>query len=158
QRLQVQCPASACQRSLPWLTSYACPGYCPYCQQWLGGPKNCRSKKQEQLNEEEAAWQFWVTKAVGELLANSASMSSPPPRDRISKTLLSCIRQVTNGKRDTFSRLLGINMEKFRTWTRGKTIPVFPELLQLCHRLGSTPLVFLTAEEVEIDLDRVVYA
>lgn len=157
-RLQVQCSARACQRSLPWLASHPRPGYCPYCQQWLGGSKTGRPKKQEQLNEEEAAWQFWIAQAVGELLAHSASLSVPPPRDRITKTLLSCIQQVTNGKKDAFAQLLGINMGKFLTWTRGHGIPVFPELLQLCYRLGSTTLAFLTAEEVVIDLDRIGYA
>jgi len=157
-RLRVHCPASACQRSLPWLASYARPGHCPYCQQWLGVPKIGRPTKQERLNEEEAIWQLWIAQAVGELLAHSASLSVPPPRDRISKTLLGCIQQITNGKQDDFAQLLGINSQKFRTWTSGQVIPVFPELLQLCYQLGSAPLAFLTAEEVVIELDRIGYS
>ena len=155
-RLRAQCPASACQRSIPWLASHARPGYCPSCQEWLGETKTHRPTKQERLSEEETAWQSWVAQAVGELLAHNGALSKPPQRERVTKTLFDCIQQVTNGKKTTFARLLGLNWEKFRTWARGTAIPVFPELLQLCYRLGSTPLAFLTAEEMVIDLDRLV--
>jgi AraC-like DNA-binding protein len=155
-RLQVQCPMPACRRSIPWLASHARPGYCPSCQEWLGEAKTHRPTKQERLSEEETAWQSWIAQGVGELLAHNAALSMAPPRERITKTLLACIQQITNGKKTTFARLLGFNWDQFRAWTRGTAIPVFPELLQLCYRLGTTPLAFLTAEEVVIDLHRIV--
>ena len=157
-RLQEQCPAPACQRSIPWLASNARPGYCPFCQQWLGGPKTRRPAKQERLSAEEAVWHSWITQAVGKLLVRNAALSAPPPRERVTKTLVACIQQVTNGKKTIFARRLGLNWEQFRAWTRGTAIPVFPELLQLCYRLGTTPLAFLTAEEVVIDLNHIVYS
>ncbi len=156
QRLQVECPTPACQRPIPWLASHARPGYCPACQQWLGAPKTHRPTQPERLSEEEAIWQSWVAQVVGELLAQNAALSVPPPRERVAQTLFVCIQQVTDGKKTTFARLLGFNWDQFRAWTRRAAIPVFPELLQLCYRLGTTPLAFLTAEEMVIDLHRLV--
>lgn len=155
--LQMQCPALNCRRALPWLSPQARPGFCSYCQCWLGLPHNARPKRSEQLSEQELAWQTWVGKAAGALLAVRESLGLPA-RDRLTRAIVACVEQVAQGKKYTFAEILGVDPVKIHSWYAGRSIPVFAELLRLCYRLGIFPLALLTAGEVVIDIDGITPA
>ena len=158
QRLQMQCPVLNCQRSLPWLSPQTRPGYCSYCQHWLGLLPAGRPARSERLDKYELEWQSWVNKAVGPLLAIKELPRILPSRDRLTSAINACVDQAAQGKKEAFARVLGVEGQKVLTWYRGKSIPVFAELLRLCYRLDISPLELLTAEEIAIDVDRIIPA
>jgi AraC-like DNA-binding protein len=157
-RLQMQCPALDCQRSLPWLSPQTRPGYCSYCQNWLGLPTASRPARSERLDEYELEWQSWVHKAVGPLLAIKDLPGILLSRDRITSAISACVEQAAQGKRGAFARILGVEEAKVHIWYRGKSIPVLAEMLRLCYRLDISPLELLTAKEIVINVDRIIPA
>lgn len=157
-RLQMQCPALDCQRSLPWLSPQTRPGYCSYCQRWLGLPPDGRATRSERLDEYELEWQSWVQKAVGPLLAIKNSPGTLPTRAGVISAISTCMEQAAQGKKGVLARILGVEEQKVFIWYSGKSIPVFAELLRLCYRLAISPLDLLTAKEIVINADRIMPA
>jgi transcriptional regulator with XRE-family HTH domain len=146
-RLQQRCPHPDCQRPLPLLGQRSRPGHCSACGRWLGraeaGPVGA-----EELTEAELQAQSWVVEAVGELLEGAPGLAVRPTRPQLAPAIAVAVEEVAGGNVTGFARALGLNMGTVSQWCRGKAIPSLGLLLQVCHRLGTTPLRLLTDDLV----------
>jgi hypothetical protein len=123
--LETQC--RACRRSSPWLAWRSRPGYCPYCQQWLGTHVGTQEE-----NEQQRAWQHWCAEEVGVLLALVPTLTKIPCRARIREGLTSMLRQVSQGRKETFARLVGLSPKMVGNWFYHKQLPTVENLLRVC--------------------------
>src|SRR5215470_6463846 len=98
-QLQQHCPNPDCGRMLYPLYSTAQPGYCTWCHQWLGQTLSFAQK-----GEEDWAWQVWINRAVGELLATAPTLFAFPSRENVAATL-TVYEQMTTS-RNAFARQL----------------------------------------------------
>jgi transcriptional regulator with XRE-family HTH domain len=140
-RLQSACPYPDCRRRLPALAQRSRPGYCPWCERWLGEEREPAGDAE--LREEELRWQSWVTSSVGELLAATPALSAPLSRDAVTRAINRHITQVTGGNVTALAERLGLEMITLSAWKRGRSIPCLGLLLRVCYRLGTKPLAFL---------------
>lgn len=150
QRLLYHCPH--CHKPNRVWAWHLRPGYCSDCGEWLGISPAVVS--QEVLSKNELKWQLWVVNNIGELLAASQSLSSEPPKARVTQNIVASVNQVAQGSISTFVRLLGKYKRSLREWHSGRQIPQLSNLLPICHFLEISLLDFLTGNIAITHLDR----
>src|SRR6266487_2851742 len=99
-----QCPNPDCARTLPALCWRSRPGYCAYCQEWLGRPSGGTKMNDPALAERHR----WISMNVGALLALSPQIPVSPSRKRVPEALPAIIQQVTQGNISAFARILNM--------------------------------------------------
>lgn len=140
-RLLCQCPH--CHQHLPVFYWNFRPGYCSNCNQWL---VNRRYKTKYTNIETDLDWQLNVVRNVGELLAFSSSLNSPPTINNISDVISTYINQVFQSNKAAFSQFVGISETTIGFWCKGKVIPPIDKLLLLANCLGISLLDLLTKD------------
>jgi transcriptional regulator with XRE-family HTH domain len=148
-RLERLCPYSDCRRVWPVLGRRSRPGRCAWCERWLGRSPTMEPVEAEPLTEDTRRWHAWVAEMVGELLAANGRLV-PPPRERVGQALDRCMEQVTGGNFSAWARTLGLDRVRLLQWHNGHHLPSLEMLVWLCHRLGTTPLRFLTEEAFDV--------
>jgi len=136
QRLQTLCPYQGCRRSFQALAWRAKPGYCPFCQHWLGMSLERAEKASEPLTDDELSWQQWVSYAVGTTLTVAPILPKKPVREQISKVLTCVVQKTSGGKIAALARTLGLTSQQLGEWVRGESIPQMNMLFRLCYALG----------------------
>jgi transcriptional regulator with XRE-family HTH domain len=128
-----QCPNPECARVQQALCWRSRPGYCAYCQQWLGKrPPDVESGKDSSRAEAEQVRHQWVTSNVGALLALSPTLAAPPARLRGAQALRTIIQQMTQGNISAFARILNIPQGLVSHWVNGRKVPQIEMLLHIC--------------------------
>jgi hypothetical protein len=139
QHLQTACPYQDCGHSFQPLAWRAQPGYCPFCQRWLGMPLEMAGKANVPLTEEEIIWQQWVSDTLGATLTVAPTFSSRPAREQVSRVLAHAVQQLSGGCIATLARTLGLGVPQLGQWVRNEKVPQMDMLLRLCYAL-SLPL------------------
>ena len=83
------------------------PGYCSYCQRWLGSSNPWKAPAQAPAVNDEDRWQAWVSETLGELLASAATISYLPTTLELSERLSEVIDRATGGDIAAFAWLAG---------------------------------------------------
>ena len=130
-----QCPNPACGRVQPALGWRSRPGFCTYCQQWLGKPLGEESEQQPTLAEAELLRQQWVSRNMGALLALSPTVALSPPRSRVTFALRAMVGQVTQGNISAFAKTVNIPQQTVSHWVDGRKLPQIEMLLHICSLL-----------------------
>jgi DNA-binding XRE family transcriptional regulator len=124
-----------CGKSLHLIDSRSRPGYCSMCRIWLGKPFGITTLLNKEFSREEIKLMIWAANAIGELLASSPALPTPPKRESISYSLSQII--VKNiGNLSTLSALLHVDKNTIWKWYKGKYMPQLTSLLQLCYLIG----------------------
>ncbi len=123
-----QCPNPDCARSLPALCWRSRPGYCAYCQEWLGRPPGTTVMS----DPAQVVRQRWVIMNVGALLALSPTVMVSPSRKRVQEALPAIIQQATQGNISAFARTLNMPQGLVSHWVNGRKLPQLEMLLHIC--------------------------
>ena len=145
-----QCPY--CHQSMTIISGNSVPGHCNKCGHWLGSSgikKFCISHIEL---ESERNWLLAFTNNLGELIAATPSMNSPPPRNRISNVISTYINQVFGANIASASRKFGLEKATLSSWCKGKAIPQLDKLLLLTQNLEISLIDFLTKDSLVADL------
>ncbi len=135
-RLETHCPT--CARTSRWLAWRSCPGYCAHCHQWLG-----RDLVRPEENEQETIWFCWCAEQVGTLLALAPTLTDAPSRVRIDEGLDSVLEQISQGKKMTFARLVGLSEKMVGDWFYHQQLPSVENLLRVCFAVNLSLQDFL---------------
>jgi len=127
--LETQC--FMCRKTSPWLAWRSHPGYCPYCQRWLG-----MSAVVQEKNEREMNWLHWSADQVGMLLASAPLLTKFPARACINERLGSLLEQISQGRKMTFARLVGLSPKLVGNWFYHQQIPGVENLLRVCFAVN----------------------
>ena len=137
-QLQKCCPY--CKRDSSMLAAQIRPGYCPRCGAWLGISLVPQQNAIDDLLEDELKWQRYVIQTVGEMLAVSPALPSPPHRESIAQTIAENLECFADGKVSVLARKLHLSRRTIRDWKQGVQIPQLGSLLQCCNALDISPL------------------
>lgn len=140
--LRTECPYQDCAKSLPAVGWRARPGYCSYCQRWLGLARE-HVKEMSDVGSNGWRWQRWVTQTLGEVLASIPSQSVLPERQRIRQVVMLAVEQLGAGNIMAFTKALGFPRNSVNWWYQGKRIPESTKLLWFCYRTGISLNQFL---------------
>jgi len=141
--LQKYCPY--CKRRSTMLAPRGRPGYCSHCGAWLGSMLALENRDSDVIAEDELNWQRYVILTVGELLAASPALSSPPARESFAQAIEEYLEYSADGKVSVLARRLHLSRRTIRDWKRGLQIPQLESLLQCSYLLDASPLDLFTA-------------
>ncbi|WP_375469502.1 helix-turn-helix domain-containing protein [uncultured Nostoc sp.] len=153
QPLSMTC--SHCHQQMPLLTWRSRPGHCSNCGGWLGISQSTELSGNTTLSLDELKRQIWIADVIGELLALAPGLSSPVPKGAIAKSLRTSVDILTEGNVAALARLLGIPKNTLWGWHNGKFLPLFDDLLKICHFLGISLSDFLTKESITLNFGHV---
>jgi TniQ len=131
-RLTSRCPH--CSETLPVLGSNMWPGQCSKCRCYLDDDSVISAS-----NKAASFHQLWTAIAVGEMLA--ASQDEPLPSGRFMEALRFWTQDATFAET---GRLLEEPDATVRRWLIGRSLPKLGTLVEICHKLETSPLPFLT--------------
>lgn len=143
QYLQSCCPYPDCGRVSPQLAARSQPGYCPWCQRWLGAPFHWMGSIPSYWVNEEWRQQHWVAQMVGEVLAQAKVLSLLPQRENAVSILSAYVSERMQGKQAQAARQLGLTASTLHQWLIGKKKPQIRNLLQVCSSLDISLLALL---------------
>ena len=135
-RLQTHCPYQDCGHLLEPLAWRAQPGYCSFCQRWLGVSLDITDRSYEPVTEQEIIWQQWVSDALGATLTTMSTFSNTLEKGQVSKTLTHIVQQLFGSNVSALARILGLKVQQVSQWVRGEKVPQMDMLLRLCYSLG----------------------
>jgi hypothetical protein len=127
--LETHCPM--CSKTAPWLAWRSRSGYCPHCQGWLGG-----SETKQKEHEREGAWLHWCADQVGSLLALAPTTTNAPSRSRIEEGLPAILEQMSQGRKMTFARRVGLSPKMVGGWFYHQQLPSVENLLRVCFAVN----------------------
>lgn len=116
------------------------PGYCSHCSAWLGSESPLKNRDSDVMVENELHWQRYVVLTVGELLAASPALPSPPAREGFARAIEEYLEYSADGKVSVLARKLHLSRRTIRDWKQGLQIPQLESLLQCCYLLDASPL------------------
>jgi AraC-like DNA-binding protein len=119
QRLQLSCPSSDCARMSPPLGARSQPGYCLWCNRWLGAPFHWHGSITSYWVNEEWKQQQWVGKMLGEVLATAPALPEPLRREKAMMIISAYVNETMNGKHTEAARQLGLTPSTLRQWIAG---------------------------------------
>jgi AraC-like DNA-binding protein len=135
------CPK--CQKTSLALTQRSRPGYCSYCQQWLGNLCEESGNSPIKSDAQEDQRSHWISKVLGTLLATASSLPFPPAREQIANQLRFYITQKLAGNVHASARWVQVDVTQVYLYLQQRRLPSAATLLDLCDTLGVTPLDFL---------------
>jgi len=144
-RLQSQC--RRCLREAMTFSARSRPGYCSTCGRWMGASSESEKHSQEWLSREELEWQIWVANNLGELLAASPTLASPPPKNAIGRFIAQNLAMRPGVTPTEFGRELGVEHSVIRVWLRDEFTMHVESMLKICSRLGVSLLQMITGSE-----------
>jgi hypothetical protein len=128
--LTSRCPH--CSETLPVLGWHTWPGQCSECLGYLHDD-SARSDSDNVASFH----QLWTANTVGEMLVGS--QDEPISRERLMEALRFWTPSGTTG---TTASLLEKNWDTVRMWLTGRRLPKLGTLLEICHKLETSPLPF----------------
>lgn len=131
---QTHCPF--CRRARPPLTSQFQPGYCPWCNRWVGQRLQERTRPFSSEIEESWKQQQWISHMVGEVLAVAPSLCQPLRHEDALSVLVAYVNGHVEGRYAVAARRLGLTPSTLRQWLDGNHLPQVRNLLQVCCALG----------------------
>jgi AraC-like DNA-binding protein len=151
--LLCRCPYQDCQKPVPLLVDWSEPGCCPECGRFLGAAACMERIQQTGVDGEEQEWNRWVSSAAGELIAAAPGIGDPPGKETIASGITAYLERAPGGSIESLAHSLGVSGAKLRGWQKGSHLPQFSTLLQMCKRMGMSPLSFLTkgGEEMAVN-------
>lgn len=144
------CPYPGCGRRLYPAYTRGRPGHCSWCGGWLGVPEAYGGGSVEPLSEEEWHWQSWVTAGLGALLAAGPTLQQAPERGIIAQRIEEYRVALGFPNLRQLALHVGVDYKTLRCWALYGIVPELAQLLQLCFRLRTTPLPFLTGTDLAV--------
>lgn len=156
QRLQLSCPHSDCARMSPPLGARSQPGYCLWCNRWLGAPFHWHGSIPGYWANEEWKQQQWVGKMLGEVIATVPALPEPLRREKAMVIISAYVNETMHGKHAEAARQLGLTSSTLHQWIAGTKMPQVRNLLQVCSSLDISLLALLsgTAREPSKEASR----
>ncbi|GAC1353988.1 MAG: hypothetical protein NVS4B11_22380 [Ktedonobacteraceae bacterium] len=110
--------------------------------QWLGMSLGRPGK-----NEPEMIWLKWCTEQVGMLLALVPTLADVLGRTRIDEGLPALLEQISQGRKMTFARLVGLSDKMVGSWFYLQQLPSVENLLRMCFAVNLSLYDFLLGKQ-----------
>ncbi len=95
------------------------PGHYSHCGAWLGIMSAQKNHRSDAMAEDELNWQRYVILTVGELLAASPALPSPPGRESFAQEIEEYLEYSADGKASVLARKLHLSREQFAIGSKG---------------------------------------
>lgn len=142
-----RCPVTTCTAPHRVLAWDARPGHCTRCQAWLGARGPVQASTVSAMDDASDAWDLWVARAVGDILAAGPSLILPPTRDVLTAAFQPYEEPSTKRHTRRVAHHVAERSKTVYSWKSGQRIPSLPTLLRTCAHLGVAPVRILTGDD-----------
>jgi transcriptional regulator with XRE-family HTH domain len=139
--LEMRCPQCNCASF--FLAPSCRPGYCSFCQRWLG--EVSEQGFQCSVIDDEYRWQYWIANEVGAMLAAPPHMPASPQKEKFAAVVEMCLDEA-DGNVSAVSKKLRASRRTIRDWRHGTQGPQLDSLLRLCSILEISPLQVFSSD------------
>ncbi|OKH49991.1 TniQ family protein [Phormidium tenue] len=147
-RLYLQENCNTCSKSSIFLTWQGRPGYCSHCSSWLGLEQSQLIIEEGCRDDRQLSRQLWISNSVGEILAADSSVLKPS-RKKLAKGLSNAVSHFADGNIAEMARQLGLPRNTLWLWCNGENNPTLRSVLDICHKLGVSPLNLFCDEDLK---------
>gem|GEM_PF-742755 len=144
-----QCPLTEtcpkCQKHLWPVQSRYLPGFCSYCQAWLGATSEEAVLKGSGTVIGDVDYELWAADQIGSLVAAAPTLGAAPGRQNVATAIKYCRDILMEGNSCMLSHLLGVTNTTGRHWCRGKSVPSLSKLVRLSY-LTRVPILKLLTD------------
>ncbi|MFG0215287.1 TniQ family protein [Brevibacillus porteri] len=126
-RLSSNC--EKCGSCLTYLNKCTRPGYCSYCNSWLG-----EIEQKINIDAEKQLFEVWVSTNVGDLI-RYLWLDKNLTRNKLRESLIYYVDVVSSGKPYVFAGMAGINPDTFWHSYKGISILSLGDLMRICYFL-----------------------
>ena len=137
QPLEEVCPH--CRERMKPLGTYARPGHCSKCLQWLAGEDRSVSPAQSAQQSDPAA--LWRAQALGDLFAAAPQLNSPGTVFKAN--FRACVETTAEGNMLAFAQASQTSQPGVAYVLRGRGLPEMGTLLRICHEMDIPLTTFL---------------
>src|SRR5260370_19752744 len=85
----------------------------------------------------------WEEEAASEVIAGAPNLTARPEREAVGFGITSYIAQAMTGSLASLADKLGVTPFLLAGWQPGQHLPQLDMLMQLCYRMGVSPLTLL---------------
>jgi hypothetical protein len=145
-RLETKCPH--CQASSWVLFGSFRPGICRSCNRWLGHHSNRTGSIFEELDSDEAGYEMFSAKQIGELIRVAPRLSFVPDPEVPKESISKCAEKFFDGNLCSFVRFFGLGKSfAYSLWNGKRRVTSLELLLKIGFRTGVNLLDLLTKED-----------
>jgi AraC-like DNA-binding protein len=137
------CPK--CQKRLWPVQSRYLPGFCSYCQAWLGATGEQAALKGSGADIGDSDYELWAADQIGSLIAAAPTLCAAPDRQNVATAIKYCRDILMEGNGSILSHLLGVTNTTGPHWCQGKSVPSLSTLVRLSY-LTRVPLLKLLTD------------
>lgn len=109
--------------------SCATPGVCGKCGTNVSATARVNGNEETVRDYE---YQLWAARQVGRLVAATAELAAPPPRQNVRAGLMECAARCTGGDVAAFLRSLSVPKATALTYESGARVPALDRILTFC--------------------------
>lgn len=144
--LETKC--SHCQANSWVLCGNSRPGICRSCSRWLGHYSNKNGPSFGEVGSNEAGYEMFVAKQVGELISMAPSLSIVPALEVPKASIMKCAEKYFDGNLCSFVRFFGSDRAvTYSLWAGKPRVAPFDLLLRIGFRTGIDLMDLLTKED-----------
>lgn len=141
-RLALQC--KVCEASQSFVSDAHASGRCDRCANSLGW----RADLKDQVRATPCASDLFKMEAVSQMIAIGSEAEKLACPQILSKQLSAIASKSFNGSVLGMAKSLGVHRSGLDAWIRQECKPRFSTLIELCYRLGTTPVELLSDENL----------
>lgn len=129
--LTEKCPE--CQKRLWPVQSRYLPGFCSYCQAWLGATGEQAVLEGDGAIIGDLNYELWAAEQIGGMIAASPILRAAPGRQDVATAIKHCCDILMEGNGSILSHLLGVAKTTGPHWCQGKSVPSLSTLVRLSY-------------------------
>jgi hypothetical protein len=125
-----------CKKQHPALPRFSLPGFCPYCNLWLGNSSSNVSDEDAILTDKQLDWQRYLVNQLGDVFT-AIYQGTSLPRQLAADVISTCVQRTTRGDLKTFvSRFSSACYATIHNWLNKSKPPQIGSLIEICYRTG----------------------
>lgn len=134
------CPS--CARHQPFIPKHAYLDHCSHCGGWLAA-RSDHTRGVTLPAVTVSRYERFLASAISEMIKEAPVASEFATYHRLRQRLREYVQLIAKGVVTEFERLMGFSKTVIRQWINKDTRPQLNQLLLLCYRLQTTPVVLL---------------
>lgn len=147
-KLEIEC--FLCHKRIPILHRKSQNGYCPYCNEWLGGETDLSK------HSDENDFDYKITLMAEQIIKHKEQIEISASKHQVIRNLNHLVDIYTEGNMQEFARKLNLAKTTLWDWCNGKALPPLSRVLEICCLFDMSPVNFYI-EDISVNKEKMIF-